>query len=72
MYPPLSEVGFRLRSTGSARMPQLIATTRRTDQGQSRDYLMPPPAAAAGAPPTNAAAGAADRERLSRVGRGGR
>jgi cellulose synthase operon protein C len=61
MYPPLSEVGFRLRSEGHRPMPQLIATTRRTDQGQSREYLMAAPVA-----PT------AGRERLSQANGVGR
>jgi TolA-binding protein len=69
VYPPLSEVGFRLRSEGNARMPQLIATTRRTEQGQSRDFLMAPPAAA---PATSAAPDAASHGHLSRVDREGR
>jgi TolA-binding protein len=68
MYPPLSEVGFRLRSEGNARMPQLIATLRRTEQGQSLNYLIVAPKASAPAVPTKAARPAADGERLSRIG----
>jgi cellulose synthase operon protein C len=65
MYPPLSEVGFKLRSEASGRMPGLIGTTRRTEQGQSQEYLMaPPPAAPAAAPTKPAAAG-----RVSQVSR---
>ena len=65
MYPPLSEVGFKLRSEASGRMPGLIGTTRRTEQGQSQDYLMaPPPAAPTAAPTKPAAAG-----RVSQVSR---
>src|SRR5690606_12679330 len=44
MYPPLSEVGFKLRSEASGRLPRLIATTRRTEGGQSQEfYLMASP-----------------------------
>ena len=46
MFPPLSEVGFRLRSEDSGRLPQLITATRRTDAGASREYLMAAPAPA--------------------------
>jgi hypothetical protein len=63
MYPPLSEVGFKLRSEASGRMPQLIPATRRTERGQSQDYLITPPAAPAPAP------AAEGRERVSQVTR---
>ena len=52
MYPPLTEVGFRLRSESGSRLPQLISTTRRNPEGQSQEYLMGAPAA----PATKAAA----------------
>jgi TolA-binding protein len=65
MYPPLSEIGFRLRSESNVHLPQLIATTRRDEQGQSRAYLMAPPAPAAAPPTSNTPV--AGRERLSRV-----
>jgi TolA-binding protein len=66
MYPPLSEVGFKLRSEPSGRMPQLIAATRRTEQGQSRDYLIAPPPTPAGARAEPTAEG---RDRVSQVNR---
>jgi TolA-binding protein len=69
MYPPLSEVGFRLRSESNAPFPELIAATRRTDQGQSRDYLMASPRATAAAL-TSAAAGAPGPAPLSGPSRG--
>jgi tetratricopeptide (TPR) repeat protein len=72
MYPPLSEVGFRLRSESNARLPELITTTRRTEQGQSRDYLMASPRATTAPAPTGTAPSAANGERLSQVRRGGR
>lgn len=43
MYPPLSEIGFRLRTEGARRLPELIPTTRRTDAGASRDFFMSKP-----------------------------
>ena len=66
MYPPLSEVGFKLRSEASGRMPKLIMATRRTEQGQSQDYLIAPPAAPAAARTEPAAEG---RARVSQVNR---
>ncbi|HTV23002.1 MAG TPA: tetratricopeptide repeat protein, partial [Polyangiaceae bacterium] len=63
MYPPLSEVGLELRSESAGRMPQLIGTTRRTEQGQSQDFLMAPPEAP---PPATKPAGDG-RERVSQV-----
>jgi hypothetical protein len=49
VYPPLSEVGFRLRSEAAGGLPELLAAPRRGDTGKSLDFLMgsPPPAAAA-------------------------
>jgi TolA-binding protein len=47
MYPPLSEVGFRLRSEGSARLPDLIPATRRSEAGKSLEFLIVPPGKAA-------------------------
>jgi hypothetical protein len=67
MFPPLSEVGFRLRSEASGRLPQLIATTRRTDGGTSRPYLIASPAAPGAATPTPDVP--VGRERVSRVSR---
>jgi TolA-binding protein len=69
MYPPLSEVGFRLRSESLARLPQLIATTRRTEHGTSRDYLMAAPVAPARPVPAGSRPVADGRERMSRVSR---
>jgi hypothetical protein len=66
MYPPLSEVGFKLRSEASGRMPRLIPATRRTEGGQSQDYLMAPPAPAS---PVRAEPGAGGRDRVSQVNR---
>ena len=67
MFPPLSEVGFRLRAEDSGPLPQLIASTRRTDAGASREYLMAAPAPAAATP--RAAAASPERARLSQVSR---
>ncbi len=47
MYPPLTEVGFRLRSESGTRLPELIPSTRRTDAGRSQDYLIAAPSPAA-------------------------
>jgi hypothetical protein len=65
MYPPLSEVGFRLRSESGAELPALIEATRRTEAGQSQDYLLPAPVRG-----SRAAAGegaAPSPERVSKV-----
>jgi TolA-binding protein len=69
MYPPLSEIGFRLRSEGARRLPDLIPTTRRTEAGTSRDFFMAkptnePPAGT----PASRRSGAADR-RVSEAGK---
>jgi outer membrane protein assembly factor BamD (BamD/ComL family) len=66
MYPPLSEVGFKLRSEASGRMPELIMATRRTERGQSQDYLMAPPAIPGSA---RTEPSAQPRERVSQVNR---
>ena len=60
MYPPLSEVGFRLRSESGVELPGLIGATRRTDTGQSQDFLLPAPL-----PPAGTVA-ASSNERVSR------
>jgi tetratricopeptide (TPR) repeat protein len=67
MYPPLSEVGFRLRTEGAGRLPGLIATTRRTDTGKSQDYLIAAPAASP--TPSSQAPSRPARDRVSQVGR---
>lgn len=41
MYPPLEEVGFRVRSASSFPIPPLIPGPRRNDAGASAVYLMP-------------------------------
>jgi TolA-binding protein len=64
MYPPLSEVGFRLRAESSVRLPGLIASTRRTEAGKSQDYLMAAPEAPASKPASQATSSAG---RVSRV-----
>jgi TolA-binding protein len=69
MYPPLSEVGFRLRSESLARLPQLIATTRRTELGTSRDYLMAAPVAPARAVPASTRPASVGRGGMSQVSR---
>jgi TolA-binding protein len=69
MYPPLTEVGFRLRSEGAQKLPDLIPTTRRTETGASREFFMGKPAQDAPAgPPASQRAGANDR-RVSRAGK---
>ena len=69
MYPPLTEVGFRLRSEGAQKLPDLIPTTRRTETGASRDFFMGRPAkdAPAGAPASRHSG--ADDTRVSRAGK---
>jgi len=69
MYPPLTEVGFRLRSEGAQKLPDLIPTTRRTETGASRDFFMGKPAkdAPAGAPASRHSG--ADDTRVSRAGK---
>lgn len=52
MYPPLLEVGFRLRSESGGRLPELIPTTRRTELGKSQEYLIAPPPPLAKPEPT--------------------
>jgi TolA-binding protein len=59
-FPPLSEVGFRLRSETGAELPALIGATRRTQTGASQDFLLPAPVRATEAAP------APGRERVSR------
>jgi outer membrane protein assembly factor BamD (BamD/ComL family) len=67
MYPPLSEVGFRLRSEAGTRLPGLIATTRRTPSGQSQQFLIVAPA---GSPaPRAQPQESVGRERVSQVSR---
>ncbi len=67
MYPPLSEIGLRLRSEGARRLPELIPTTRRTEAGASRDFFMPKPASQerAGLPASQRAG--QDQPRVSRA-----
>jgi tetratricopeptide (TPR) repeat protein len=68
MYPPLSEIGFRLRSDGARRLPELIPATRRTEAGASRDFFMVTPA---NEPParTPAAQRGGDEHRVSQAGK---
>jgi tetratricopeptide (TPR) repeat protein len=68
MYPPLSEVGFRLRAEGAGRLPGLIASTRRTEAGKSQDYLIAAPVAPAKTPTSQTPSRPA-RERVSQVNR---
>ncbi|HEU4577607.1 MAG TPA: tetratricopeptide repeat protein [Polyangiaceae bacterium] len=69
MYPPLTEVGFRLRSEGAQKLPDLIPTTRRTETGASREFFMGKPAQDAPAgPPASQHAGSND-SRVSRAGK---
>lgn len=67
MYPPLSEVGFRLRSQGANPLPGLIPTPRRSDAGKSRDYLMATPDAPPPAAPQSGNRQRDPGQRLSRV-----
>jgi len=68
MYPPLSEIGFRLRSEGARKLPDLIPSTRRTEAGASQDFFMGVPLKEAPAsPPASLQPSAADR-RVSRAG----
>jgi hypothetical protein len=62
-FPPLSEVGFRLRSETGAELPALIGSTRRTEAGVSQDFLLPVPARAGD--PAASTAPAPGRERAS-------
>lgn len=41
MYPPLEEVGFRVRSASTSPLPPLITGPRREENGRSSTYLMP-------------------------------
>jgi hypothetical protein len=41
LYPPLKEVGFKLRSKGPMPLPELIEAPRRGDEGRSELYLIP-------------------------------
>lgn len=43
LYPPLSEIGFELRSKGPLPMPALIEGPRRGQQGQSELFLIEAP-----------------------------
>ncbi|MEO8177996.1 MAG: tetratricopeptide repeat protein [Deltaproteobacteria bacterium] len=69
MYPPLSEIGLRLRSEGARRLPDLIPATRRTEAGASRDFFMATPAnePPAGTPASRRAG--ADDARVSQAGK---
>ncbi|HVZ36630.1 MAG TPA: tetratricopeptide repeat protein, partial [Polyangiaceae bacterium] len=53
-YPPLSEVGFRLRSEGAQRFPDLIPSTRRDSAGSSQEFLLPAPGTSSGTKPAGA------------------
>lgn len=65
LYPPLSEIGFELRSKGPLPMPALIEGTRRGQQGQSEVFLIETPSGRAEkgekAQKAEAAAAAADK-----------
>jgi TolA-binding protein len=65
MYPPLSEVGFRLRTEGGRTLPKLIPSTRRTVAGKSEDFLIAAPPSAA---PRSQLRSKASAERVSRAG----
>ncbi len=65
MYPPLSEVGFRLRTEGGRTLPKLIPSTRRTVAGKSEDFLIAAPPSAA---PQSQLPSKASAERVSRAG----
>ncbi len=41
LYPPIVEIGFELRSRAPTEWPELIAGLRRTEEGRSRQYLIP-------------------------------
>lgn len=41
MYPPLEEVGFRVRSASPFPLPPLVSGPRRAPDGTSAEYLMP-------------------------------
>ncbi len=43
LYPPLKEIGLKLRSRGPSQLPALIDGTRRTKAGRSEPYLVPAP-----------------------------
>jgi cellulose synthase operon protein C len=65
MYPPLSEVGFRLRTEGGRTLPKLIPSTRRTVAGKSEDFLIAAPPNAA---PQSQLRSKPSAERVSRAG----
>ncbi len=69
VYPPLSEVGFRLRGEGGSRLPQLIPSTRRTEAGKSSDYLIAAPAVTEKAAPEGARPQLTPGQRVSQVSR---
>jgi cellulose synthase operon protein C len=69
MYPPLSEVGFRLRSEGARRLPDLIPATRRTEAGASRDFFMATPVKESPARPGSSQRVGADEQRVSQAGK---
>jgi cellulose synthase operon protein C len=66
VYPPLSEVGFRLRSEGGGRLPDLIPATRRSDAGKSLEFLIAAPARVT-APAPESRGSKASGERVSRA-----
>jgi hypothetical protein len=41
LYPPLKEIGFKLRSKGPMPLPELIEAPRRGEEGRSELYLIP-------------------------------
>jgi len=69
MYPPLSEIGFRLRSEGARRLPELIPTTRRTEAGASREFFMTRPTSEPPAAAPASRRGGADERRVSQAGK---
>jgi hypothetical protein len=67
-YPPLSEVGFRLRAETASQLPRLIPSTRRTALGSSQDFLIAAPAPGARPAPEGQLRGTPPpSQRVSRV-----
>jgi tetratricopeptide (TPR) repeat protein len=56
LYPPLEEIGFKLRVKGPSPMPVLIDGLRRTKRGAAETYLITPPKVAEGKGDASAAA----------------
>ncbi len=56
LYPPLEEIGFKLRVKGPSPMPPLIDGLRRNKRGAAEEYFITPPEAAKAGKATSAAA----------------